>query len=202
MRRSVRSSNCRAALSNAVAGDRQHTAGLLALLRRGRAVSPRRSRPRCASNCARNSLASRKTNRPHAAGGRGGANRQLTLVDDQQIEEDIEVARVIQLVDTAAEAELRDLRALCATLRSAPAALPEVVPCAQRWRRARSAARCRRSAWTGPCGCWRCAWWARRSPSGWRRWRASTRTSSSAGCRAVALSIARGARTAARDVAR
>jgi hypothetical protein len=52
----------------------------------------------------------------------------LTLVDDQQIEEDIEVARVIQLVDTAAEGDLRDLRALCATLRSAPAASPELHP--------------------------------------------------------------------------
>ena len=53
---------------------------------------------------------------------------QLSLVDDQQIEEDIEVARVIQLVDTAAEADLRDLRALCATLNAASVAVPEVVP--------------------------------------------------------------------------
>jgi hypothetical protein len=53
---------------------------------------------------------------------------QLTLVDDRQIEEDIEVARVIQLVDIAAEAELRDLRALSATLRSASTVTPELVP--------------------------------------------------------------------------
>lgn len=52
----------------------------------------------------------------------------LTLVDDQQIEEDIEVARAIQQVDTAAEGDLRELRALCATLRGAPAASPELHP--------------------------------------------------------------------------
>ncbi len=52
----------------------------------------------------------------------------LTLVDDQQIEEDIEVARVIQLIDTAAEADLRELRSLCATLRGADEVSPELHP--------------------------------------------------------------------------
>ena len=58
----------------------------------------------------------------------GPSTDSLTLVDDQQIEEDIEVARVIQVVDTAAEGDLRELRSLCATLRGAPAASPELHP--------------------------------------------------------------------------
>lgn len=52
----------------------------------------------------------------------------LTLVDDQQIEEDIEVARIIQLLDTAAGGDLRDLRPLCATLRGVQAASSELHP--------------------------------------------------------------------------
>jgi len=117
------------ALSNAVAGDRQHTASLLPLLRPGphglaaafSAALRQQLREEFAREPQDDSAA-----RPAAAA--PVPIDQLTLVDDQQIEEDIEVARVIQQVDTAAEVELRDLRALCATLRSAPAALPEVVP--------------------------------------------------------------------------
>jgi hypothetical protein len=117
------------ALSNAVAGDRQHTASLLALLRPGP-----RGLAAAFSAALRQQLREEFARDPQTESGtRAGAAvavpiDQLTLVDDQQIEEDIEVARVIQLVDTAAEVELRDLRALCATLRSASAALPEVVP--------------------------------------------------------------------------
>src|SRR5262245_9817635 len=117
------------ALSHAVAGDRQHTANLMPLLRPGpRGLAAAFSvalRQQLRDEFARelhDESAARAT--PAAA----VPIDQLTLVDDQQIEEDIEVARVIQQVDAAAEADLRDLRALCATLRSAPAALPEVVP--------------------------------------------------------------------------
>jgi hypothetical protein len=117
------------ALSNAVAGDRQHTAGLLALLRPGSrglaAAFSAALRQQLREEFAREPQGESATRAVAAA---AVPIDQLTLVDDQQIEEDIEVARVIQLVDTAAEIELRDLRALCATLRSAPAALPEVVP--------------------------------------------------------------------------
>ena len=117
------------ALSNAVAGDRQHTASLLPLLRPGP-----QGLAAAFSAALRQQLREEFAREPQdESAARAGAAAsvpidQLTLVDDQQIEEDIEVARVIQLVDTAAEGELRDLRALCATLRSAPAALPEVVP--------------------------------------------------------------------------
>ena len=43
----------------------------------------------------------------------------LSLVDDQQVESDIELARTIQLIEAGAEWELRELQALCATLRRA-----------------------------------------------------------------------------------
>jgi hypothetical protein len=116
------------ALGNAVAGDRSHIGSVLPLLRPGphglaaalsaalrQQLRDEFTRPLHHEPCAR-------------AGARAVPIHQLTLVDDQQIEEDIEVARVIQLVDTAAELDLRELRALCATLRSASAAVPEVVP--------------------------------------------------------------------------
>jgi hypothetical protein len=118
------------ALSNAVAGDRQHTATLLPLLRPGphglAASFSAALRQQLREEFAREPFEDAAV-RPATAAAPVLID-QLTLVDDQQIEEDIEVARVIQLVDTAAEAELRDLRALCGTLRSASVALPEVVP--------------------------------------------------------------------------
>jgi len=114
------------ALSQAVAGDRQHTGALLPLLRPGpHGLAPALSaalRQQLRDEFAR--VLSVEAAPTHAT---AVPIDQLTLVDDQQIEEDIEVARVIQLVDTAAEAELRDLRALCATLRASEAT-PEVVP--------------------------------------------------------------------------
>jgi hypothetical protein len=114
------------ALGNAVAGDRQHTGVLLPLLRPGP-----QGLAAALSAALRQQLREEFARAPSADAGSGRAAAvpidQLTLVDDQQIEEDIEVARVIQLVDTAAEAELRDLRALCAALRASEAT-PEAVP--------------------------------------------------------------------------
>jgi uncharacterized protein DUF1631 len=117
------------ALSNAMAGDRQHTATLLPLLRSGP-----RGLAAALSVALRQQLRDefvrppQDDSRARPAVAAAVPIDQLTLVDDQQIEEDIEVARVIQRVDAAAELELRDLRALCATLCGAPAALPELVP--------------------------------------------------------------------------
>jgi hypothetical protein len=116
------------ALSNAVAADRQHTGSLMPLLRPGphglAAAFSAALRQQLRDEFARAPHDESVAREPMAS----LPIDQLTLVDDQQIEEDIEVARVIQLVDATAEAELRDLRALCATLRAAPAAVPEVVP--------------------------------------------------------------------------
>ncbi len=52
----------------------------------------------------------------------------LSLVDDQQLERDIELARTIQLIESSAEWELRELQALCATLRRARSIRPEHNP--------------------------------------------------------------------------
>ncbi|HEY6512472.1 MAG TPA: DUF1631 family protein, partial [Burkholderiaceae bacterium] len=118
-----------ATLSHAVAGDRKHTATLLPLLRPGP-----RGLAAALSAALRQQLREEFARElPDESAARAAAAvsvpiDQLTLVDDQQIEEDIEVARVIQLVDTAADLELRALRSLCATLRGAAAALPEGVP--------------------------------------------------------------------------
>jgi len=54
-----------------------------------------------------------------------GRPLQLSLVDDQQLEHDIELARAIQLIDSSAEAELRELSAFCATLKRARSIRPE-----------------------------------------------------------------------------
>jgi len=115
-------------LTLAVAGDRQHTASLMPWLRPGP-----QGLAAAFSAALRAQLREEFAREPHDA----TASRtptptvpidQLTLVDDQQIEEDIEVGRVIQQVDSASELELRSLRSLCATLHSAPLALPELVP--------------------------------------------------------------------------
>ena len=117
------------ALSNAVAADRRQTASVLPVLRPGpqglAAAFSAALRQQLRDEFARQPADDAVTGRAASAPVRID---QLTLVDDQQIEEDIEVARVIQRVDTAAEAELRDLRALCATLRGATTAAPELVP--------------------------------------------------------------------------
>lgn len=58
----------------------------------------------------------------------GARPSQPRAVDDRQLERDIELARVIQLVETSAEWELRHLQALCATLRRARSIRPEHNP--------------------------------------------------------------------------
>ena len=52
----------------------------------------------------------------------------LSLMDDQQVERDIELARVIQSIESTAEWELRDLQAFYASLRRARSIRPEQNP--------------------------------------------------------------------------
>lgn len=117
-----------ASLANAAAGDRPHTMTVL-----------QASRPGARGLAAGFSAALREQLRDELARTFADTAQRvapdtepsldsLTLVDDQQIEEDIEVARVIQLIDTAAEADLRELRSLCATLRGAAEVSPELHP--------------------------------------------------------------------------
>lgn len=53
----------------------------------------------------------------------------LTLMDEDQAEKDIEISRTIQLIDLKAEWELRELQALTATLLGETALRPEANPC-------------------------------------------------------------------------
>ena len=48
-----------------------------------------------------------------------GQRVQLSLADDEQLERDIELARLIQTIESSAEWELRELQAVCATLKRA-----------------------------------------------------------------------------------
>lgn len=117
-----------ASVSQAAAGDRHHTLAVLQLTRPGvkglaaafSAALREQLREELERDGANAAPPAAPTTEPSLDG--------LTLVDDTQIEEDIEVARVIQQVDTAAEADLRDLRALLATLRGAEEAVPELHP--------------------------------------------------------------------------
>jgi hypothetical protein len=53
----------------------------------------------------------------------------LTLMDEDQAEKDIEISRTIQLIDLKAEWELRELQALTATLLGETTLRPEANPC-------------------------------------------------------------------------
>lgn len=54
---------------------------------------------------------------PQAEAADSGATLQLTLKDEQEVDEDVELSHLIQNLELRAEAALRDLRALCSALR-------------------------------------------------------------------------------------
>ena len=111
----------------AVAGDCEQTAPLLALLRSGGAPLAQRL-----------SLALMQT--IHDDGSRFGAGTPAasedfdntpgtpTLIGEAQIDEDIEIGRLVQIIDSATEAELQHLAALCSGLRRLDFADPAAVP--------------------------------------------------------------------------
>lgn len=99
-----------ASLRNAVASDRQHTAEVLAVLQgRGEAVATALLR------ALQQALddADRDTAPPPD---RLEAPAALSLIAEEQIDEDIEVARIVQLIESEAEAEMRQLARLCSSL--------------------------------------------------------------------------------------
>jgi hypothetical protein len=61
----------------------------------------------------------------HAAAGSGV---ELSLIADTQIDEDIEMARIMQRIDAAADTELRQLASLCSSLKSMTAVRVEAIP--------------------------------------------------------------------------
>lgn len=104
---------------HAVAGDRQHTAPAMALLKQQMAA-----------------LSERITHELEAALDRGEpaapvvrpAKPTLSLMDESQIDEDIEIGRLVQVIDSGAEIELQQLAALCGGLCGLPHVDARAVP--------------------------------------------------------------------------
>ncbi len=100
---------------NAVAGDRQHTSGALALLQG-------RREPLIAQlvQALHQQLEPGAAPAPREAAPQQG-RLQLTLIEEAQIDEDIEIARIVQAIESEADWELRQLRALASGLHGLPA---------------------------------------------------------------------------------
>jgi len=104
---------------HAVASDRHHTAPAMTLLKNQLQA-----------------LADRITQELHAALDRGepapaaarSARPTLSLMDESQIDEDIEIGRLVQAIDSGAELELQQLAALCGGLRGLPHVDARAVP--------------------------------------------------------------------------
>ncbi len=105
-----------AALRTAVAGDRSHTATALQLLQERRELVVER----LAQAIARQ-LDMATPGRPTARVPTDEAGEiRLTLIDEAQIDEDIEIARIVQAVEAEAQGELRQLAALASGLQGLP----------------------------------------------------------------------------------
>jgi len=63
-----------------------------------------------------------------AAAGGGDSELQLRLIGEEQIDEEIETSRIVQLIEADAEAELQDLSALCSGLRQLDHVDPGATP--------------------------------------------------------------------------
>jgi hypothetical protein len=63
-----------------------------------------------------------------AAAGNLGDGLQLRLIGEEQIDEEIETSRIVQLIEADAEAELQELSALCSGLRNLDHVDPDAVP--------------------------------------------------------------------------
>jgi len=115
------------ALRNAVAGDRSHTSSALSVLQGRREL-----------------LVDRLVHALHQALDEGERSAgtpepevddetrplKLTLIDEAQIDEDIEIARIVQSIESEADGELHQLVALCSGLRGLPGIAPEALPLA------------------------------------------------------------------------
>lgn len=111
-----------ASLRNAVASDRQHTAEVLAVLQgRGESVAMAllRALQQALDDADRGTVPPQGRLEPHAA---------LSLIAEEQIDEDIEVARIVQLIGSEAETEMRQLARLCSSLLGTGAIAAELLP--------------------------------------------------------------------------
>lgn len=108
---------------NAVAGDRQYTAGALAQLQGHREALIAQLVLAMQHQLKAPAAAARE---PAAAVARG--KLQLQLIDEAQIDEDIEIARIVQAIESEADWELRQLRALASGLHGRPAIDESLAP--------------------------------------------------------------------------
>ncbi len=107
---------------NAVVGDRTHTAEAIALLR-GR----RESVVERIVGAMEQQLDGAATTTRAATPATPGRSA-LTLIDESQIDEDIEIARIVQAVEAEADAEIRQLAALASGLRGLPGIETSAMP--------------------------------------------------------------------------
>lgn len=105
-----------------VAGDRQYTAPALEWLQGRRAALA------AALTAALDSALQPAAAAPRQPAAAPGARLQLTLIDEAQIDEEIETARIVQAVESEADAELRQLRALASGLAGLPGIDPAAAP--------------------------------------------------------------------------
>lgn len=118
---------------HAVAGDREHTAPALAALRNDGLDLVRRITQAVRTQLDA-SLAGPGAADGTAAAGSGGEDGRadggltLQLIDEAQVDEEIETARIVSLVEDAAEAELQQLNALCSGLRRLGHVDPKAAP--------------------------------------------------------------------------
>ena len=101
---------------NAVVGDRQHTAGALVLLQGRREALVMQLTLAMQQQL---DLPAQPAARESAPADDGW--QPLTLIDEAQIDEDIEIARIVQAIESEADWELRQLRALASGLHGLPA---------------------------------------------------------------------------------
>lgn len=120
----------------AVAGGREHTAPVLTVLRNGREDLVTRITQALRQRVGASEGAGASGPRADAAGG-----LTLTLIGEAQIDEEIETARIVQLIESEADAELQELNSLCSSLRRLGHVDPKAAPlrplvCAQALREA------------------------------------------------------------------
>lgn len=106
----------------AVAGGREHTSSVLELLRNGREDLVQRI-----TQAMRAALASAEPG-SQGPGADAGHRLNLSLIDEAQIDEEIETARIVQLIESEADAELQDLNSLCSSLRRLGFVDPKAAP--------------------------------------------------------------------------
>lgn len=110
--------------SHAVAGGREHTSVVLEVLRKDREDLVLRITQALRTQLGAN--AGVKGQQGVAAAADGALT--LTLIDEAQIDEEIETARIVQLIESEADVELQELNALCSSLRRLGQVDPQAAP--------------------------------------------------------------------------